>query len=153
MMVIRLDDMGHFEPLFTWVDDDGSNTQIASSRLRAWVLSHMEGLEVVEVPVEQEIANQYLNDNTVSRGRVLALTSEELAEPIIFCKRHTWSDESQDVYLVDGHHRYVRHAIDGIPFIAGWLLPVEQWEPFRVVASVNLTQDQLKRTGRFVIVK
>jgi hypothetical protein len=149
-MPIRLNELDFLEAIFTWVDDDGSNTHIASSRLRKWVLENHDKVELCQVPVDHEIVKDYIANNAIIEGRVHALTVEELSEPIIFCKRHSWTDESQDVYLVDGHHRYVRHAWEGIPLINAWLLTVEQWEPFRVVDSVEITQDQLKRSGRML---
>jgi len=149
-MAIRLLDMGLYEPTYTHVGPDGVNTQIASARLRAHVLKHITDFEVFNVPVRRKLAQDFFRDNAISMVRVHALTKEDRREPILFCKDGTFTrdvtsgDMLPDVFLVDGHHRYARAAMDGEPMIAAWVLELGEWEEFRIVETIELTHEALR---------
>ena len=143
-MTIDIRELVRGEPLFTWVADDGTNIKIASTRLRNWVLLNQHTLEIFAVHVDIEMGTSWLSTGQCDPARVRGLNRRERREPIIFCKRPTFTDGKPDVFLVDGHHRYARAALDGDPLIECWLIEEKDWRPFQVVGGINITQEQLK---------
>jgi len=131
------------EHIFTYVDDDGTNTHIHAARLREWCLK-TKGLEIFNIPISKSLARKYLVENRVARERVQQLTAEHLKEPMIFCKDGTFDIRGYpDVFHVDGHHRYVWHAMMKNEFALAWVLDVEQWQDFKVVGMPAITAQQL----------
>jgi hypothetical protein len=61
---------------------------------------------------------------------------------MIYC-RYGGTDEIPDVMLVDGHHRYVRAAIEKCGSILAWLLTEDQWRPFQIPNMPKITKEEL----------
>src|SRR5215831_12977463 len=141
--MIDIKDLDRFEPLYTWVADDGTNVKIASTRLRNWVLLNQHELEIFLVPVDKQMGLSWLSSGQCDPTRVRSLNRRERREPIIFCKRPTFTNGRPDVFLVDGHHRYARAALDDDELIECWLIEIDQWKPFQVVGGIQVTQDEL----------
>jgi hypothetical protein len=141
--MIHVSELDRKEPIYVWVADDGTNVRIASVRLRNWVLLNQHLFEIFLVPVDPDMAKDWIRNKQCDPKRVMNLTYKERREPIIYCKRPTFTNGRPDVFLVDGHHRYVRAAVDGDPFIECWLIEIPQWEPFKVIGAIDISQQQL----------
>jgi hypothetical protein len=146
-MLTRDDFCDPFEPIYSFVASDGTNTHIASARLRVWCLEQTT-LERVYVPVEQQLAAQFISENIVSGTRVGQLVRTlpsrvEDWEPLIFAKDGQTTRGRPDVMLVDGHHRYVLAALASVAPLA-WVLEPEQWRPFQIADYITLTQEELR---------
>lgn len=133
-----------FDPVYTFVADDGTNTHIAVRPLREFCFT--SGLEVFQAPVEAKIANMLLRENSVSPARLRELVGREL-DPIIYAKDGTSTDGAPDVMLVDGHHRYVLAAAAKMPYILAYFLEESQWRPFEIKSPLlDTTREALIAT-------
>jgi hypothetical protein len=132
------------EPVYTYVADDGTNTVIHAERLRQYLKRHPQ--EVFLTPVDREMAKGFLEHNVVSLSRVYQLMTKKRLDPIILCKRPTYTDGRPDVYLVDGHHRYVLTALAKSKFIPAVLVEIRVWRKFQVINLPLVTQTILTRT-------
>lgn len=139
---MHVTELNIMEQIYTFVDDNGTNVHIASGKLLQWCLANNP--EVFNTPVEDGIAAGFIRDNSVDLARALALTRKQLETPITYCKSGTFTNGGPDVMLADGHHRYLRAALDGKKEIAAWVLEKEQWEPFKIDGLFDLTQEQLR---------
>lgn len=151
MALTRADITDPFEPIYTFVDHNGVNTHIASKRLREWCLEQdkLGQLERQLIPIDQELARSFFEKNAVLPQRVQALRQTLPVdmidwEPIIYCHDGSFgANGGPNVLLVDGHHRYAAAALEGAPFVLGWFLTVQQWEPFQIVGLKDYTEQQL----------
>ena len=127
--------------IYTFVKPDGTNVHIDSEGLRQWTLQAKP--EVVEVPIDREIALGFLRDNVISSRRVMELMQGYTTlTPMIFASE---SGVTSNVMLVDGHHRYACYAALGLEFAPAHLLARAEWEPFRIEhEGLNVTQAELK---------
>ena len=143
-MILKASDYPLGYPVYSYVTDDGENVHIDSPRLREWVL--LQDIEVVLVPVEEKIAKLFVEQNAVSLPHIITLIKKRtFKEPIIFGKWEEGPVEKICSMLIDGHHRYVLHAIGKAPWIKAHILERSQWEPFQIEGFDDLTQDQLKQ--------
>jgi hypothetical protein len=133
--------LGPFEPVFTFVANDGENVTIHSGRLRDKVLRSK--LEVVLTSIDKEIANSYIENNCVRMDRVKELEKRKNLDPIIYCE-DGFTNGVPDVMLVDGHHRYVMAMFVGLKEIPSVICPKEFWKPFQVAELDKITAEQLK---------
>lgn len=131
------------DQVYTWVADDGTNWHIHAERLRLWCKAK-PSLKVHLAPVDHQLARSFISDNIASMERVveLALRDDKL-DPIIFCKRGTFTNGRPDVMLVDGHHRYVLASVMRSAVIPCYMIGTKQWEPFRIVNIPDYTRDEL----------
>ena len=86
--------------IYTFVKPDGTNVHIDSEGLRQWTLQAKP--EVVEVPIDREIALGFLRDNVISSRRVMELMQGYTTlTPMIFASEFTatsrWSSRAEDV--------------------------------------------------------
>jgi hypothetical protein len=134
------------DPIYTFVDDDGTNVHIASEQLRIWCIARDAAgeLERFWTPTDLKLANKMLKDNTVLMNRVLALTPRHLETPIIYAKTNTHTKGRPDVLLVDGHHRFVRACVEGRPFILAWVVERASWEEFQIDGLPSISQNLLR---------
>ena len=132
--------------IYTFVKPDGPNVHIDSEGLRQWTLQAKP--EVVEVPIDREIALGFLRDNVISSRRVMELMQGYTTlTPMIFAKDGTISvaNGGPNVMLVDGHHRYACYAAVGLKFAPAHVLERAEWEPFRIEDEwLNTTEAGLK---------
>lgn len=149
--MIHFLDMKPREPIYTFIHDDGRNINLASGRMRSWLLA--SGLPTAFAPVDPEFAKTFMRDNTISIPRLETLTLEYSRlkdpfleiEPIIICHRGTiGANGHPDVYLVDGHHRYFLFSILGLGRIRTWFLQVEQWKPYEIEGLPAMSQAELR---------
>lgn len=132
-------------PIYTFVANDGTNVRIHATKLREHCLAL--SYKSVLVPVDVPLARSFVRDNVVDMCRVTQLTDENLREPIILCKTEAFGKNHPvipDTLLVDGHHRFVRNAMDGQRIIAAWLLEFYQWSPFMISNVPDTTRATLK---------
>lgn len=141
-MPFRAEDYGPFDPVYTYAGDDGRVVNIDAVKLRAWC--HMEwkhgNLDVVLVPVDHDLAQQWVKDGTVDLEHVLDLTQYASLDPVIF---GVWPKPGPDAILIDGHHRFCLMGLFGMPHIPAFHLTEAQWRPFEVLGLPDLTQDEL----------
>lgn len=101
----------------------------------------------VNVPVSFATMNKLIDENSVNQKRVKKLIREikhtGKIEPVIFCHDGNFTEGRPDVMLVDGHHRYVAAAMSFAKFIPAWIIPIKEWEPFRIKQVRNITADEL----------
>ena len=151
--MIEASEMQRFEAIYSFVASDGTNTHIASKRLERWTQEHARELEVGLVACERELAQSFVREDSVAVRwceqmldsiKERKLTFEDFP-PIIFAKDGGETEGRPDVMLVDGHHRYVVHALIGCQFIKAICLEVHQWEPFRIIGLRDQTAEQLRR--------
>lgn len=129
------------DPIYTYSDEEIC-VHVASARLRRVCLAIMP--EVFLTPVSIDLANKFLSENTISMDRVFALTPGDRHEPILYCRDGKFTDGRPDVFLVDGHHRFVRAALEGQSMIEAWVLSEAQWRPFQIFGLPEITGEQLK---------
>ena len=129
------------EPIYTYTEDDLC-IHIASAKLRRVCL--LVRPEIFYTPVSIDLANKFLEQNTVNMDRVFGLRPQDLLEPILYCKDGTFTDGRPDVFLVDGHHRFVRAALEGREMIEAWVLEEAQWRPFQISGLPDITSEQLR---------
>ena len=143
--MLKASDFKVGDAVYGFVDEStGENVHVASGQLREWCLKHQSELEVYTIPVLQEWAHQFINDNSVLMVRVMELVKNKSTEPIIHAKWGTFTNGAPDVILVDGHHRYVAAAIRGDLLIESYLIERPIWEQFRIEGFAKLTQEQMK---------
>lgn len=130
------------ENVFTHVLPDGSNVCIWAERLRQHCLKVKP--EVFWTPVTQVQAVKLIADNTVDKARVMDIAKRSHWDPIIYCKDGTFTNSLPDVFLVDGHHRYVAAAACKVGMIEAWVLEVEFWAPFKATGLSVITAERLK---------
>jgi hypothetical protein len=134
--------LGPLEPIFTFVSHDGTNVNIHPGRLREEVLRKKP--EVIMTTVDKDIAYSYVENNCVSLYRVRELATRRTSrEPIIYCE-DGFTDGIPDVMLVDGHHRYVLAATQGLTVIRSVLLLKEFWKPFQIIGTDKISAAFLK---------
>jgi hypothetical protein len=132
------------EPIYTFVANDGTNTNIASAELFRWTRDHRPKLAIHRVPVDQTLAQSFLRDNITTIERCLELaTSTKPLTPIIYCHDGSYTEGRPDVFLVDGHHRYCLMGMCRIPFIPAYLLSPKEWKPFEITDLPSITKTQL----------
>ena len=129
--------MQPWDSVYTFVDNAGQNVNIASGRLTKHVAS--ASYEIVLIPVEVRIAQKFCNDNCVAalwiEQMLASCKSLDDLPPIIFaeCLDADMScpvDKTKVSHmLVDGHHRYVLHAVVRAKWIRAIILTPEQWQP------------------------
>lgn len=139
--MLKARDLDPKEPIYTFVDNDGSNVHIASERLRKWTLT--QKLETFLVPMNFKLAQRFLLDNVADPMRVIQLLAKKQLDPVIFCKTGTTTNGFPDVMLVDGHHRYVLAWKLQMHYIPAYTLEQHQWRPFEIEGCLDLTQEQL----------
>jgi hypothetical protein len=147
--MIEASTVGPFEPIYTFVDRvTGENVVIAARRLEQWcVARRAEGaLEIVRVPVTRAQATKIIAAGSVSRAWCEEMIVQPLyallaLPPIIFALAE---DGSDDVMLVDGHHRYVVFAALGIAEIKAHILSPAQWSAFRIIGLDTITAEELR---------
>lgn len=141
------------ESIYTFVDRrTGANINIASARLRVWVLSMLHELDAnkFSIPVEPEKARFYLNNNVVSRDRVAQLISmlhtdpDAVSEPLIFAKDGSYTNGRPDVMHIDGHHRYCVYAVLRVPVAPAVILEPTQWAPFQIAGCIDIDEATLQ---------
>lgn len=132
------------EGIYTFVDNSGVNINIASQRLHDWCAA--AGLEPQLAPVDRDLSKTFIRDNAVSRDRVKELMKRKDLAPIILCKDGTFSTKNggPNVYLVDGHHRYVLYSALKLPYIPAYCLEVEQWKPFEIEGLSDISREALR---------
>lgn len=140
--MLEAKDMSPREGIYTFIDNEGNNVNIASERLYQWCCAARP--EMVLVPVEPRIARKFQEDNVIDMTRVIELACRKYLDPIIFAKCETSTNGGPDVMLVDGHHRYALAAAMRLSVIPAYVLEPAQWHPFRVKDLIPITQDQLR---------
>lgn len=143
--MLKATDMHSFEPIYTFIDNEGTNINIASARLRVWCKENKP--EIVLTPVDRKLARTFITENCVSRVRCAQLLRmpKHLMDPILFALAPPDRPSGKPYgYLVDGHHRYVCHAAAGYPEIFAHMLTPAQWHPFQVEGLKDLTKQQLR---------
>jgi hypothetical protein len=148
-MSIHVKELAFKEAIYTHVANDGTTTIVAIDRLWKWVQANKKFLEVQLVPVDEEFAASFIKNNVVSRERLMELIQRVgrkryKLDPIIFGKDGKFTYNRPDVFMMDGHHRYVIHAVLNIPLIKAYVLEEIDWEPFKVVGHPDITQEKLK---------
>lgn len=139
-----------FEPIYTFVAKDGTNTNVASNRLRLWCAAHKHDLEVVGTPVNLEQAKNYIRIHSASPKRVWELIDRaangQTFDPIIYGHDGSFADDNggPNVILIDGHHRYVLYAALNIRIIPSYILTPTQWEQFIITNLPDITAEQLE---------
>lgn len=129
------------DAIYHHVDDKGRNTFIHSERLREWVLKTKP--EIVLSPVDPNLMIRFLEDKSYSEERVRELANREKLDPIIYCATGTYTDGRPDVFLADGHHRYVLACVRGLMHIQSHLIAKRDWRQFRIYNLPKLTQEAL----------
>jgi hypothetical protein len=129
------------EGIYTFVDSQGRNTNVASNRLRDWTIKARP--ETFLFPVDSKLAQRFLHDNIVTFERVLEIAMKKRLDPVIFCHDGTYTDGAPNCMLVDGHHRYCYMGLSKQPVIPGHLLTPDQWKPFEIEGLCEITQNQL----------
>lgn len=152
-MTIDAKTLSHWEPVYHYIRDDGTNLVIHAGRLRQWCIDQGDSLPLIDVPISKEQSHSYIRDNVVSRDRVKELhdrykRGENLSHmifaassPIIWAKEGPYVDH---VMHVDGHHRYVLYSSLGLKFVPSWLVEPSQWSPFIVTGVATLTKQELR---------
>lgn len=116
------------EKVFTWQNPDTKEElTFASERMTNWCRS--SGVEIVWTPVDIIWAKAFVDFRGIEPHRLGRLDAAELLrwEPIIYCHM---PDNTH--LLVDGHHRYVVAAMEGLTEIKARILEPNEWEPFLV---------------------
>jgi hypothetical protein len=128
--------------IYSYVSDDGRSVNIDAVKLRAWC--HMElkhgNLEVFLVPVDHDLAQQWVKDGTVLLEHVLDLTAYPTLDPVIFGQ---WPKPGPDSILIDGHHRYALMGLCNMPQIPAFVLTETQWRAFEITGLPELPKDAL----------
>lgn len=136
-------------PVFTYVQDDGTNINLDVVNLRAWCLTHVghtHGPKLVRIPVEEVIARHFINDNIASLDRVTELSKRHLAllDPVILCRHGFNPDGTQRDMYVDGHHRYVLAYMLHMKVLPAFFLESAQWSPFQIEGVPTMTKQELR---------
>ncbi len=124
--------------VYTFIENDGTNINIASGLLRNWCVKTKP--PVTQELVYRELFEVFLRQNAINLDRLESLTPSELCEPIIFCER---PGPGPTLLLVDGHHRYSFAVLMGRKTIHSWRLSPKQWQPFIIEDMPQITQEQL----------
>ena len=151
-MTIDARDMGLFEPLYTFVSDEGENINIASARLRAWTNDKANGIETVLVPCRHEVAEKFLAEGSVSVEHCVQLARQVCDEGLklwpvllaLYGNVPIEEDLTQDVICVDGHHTTLLFAMSGAKEMPVQFITRAQWEPFRVIGLRDISQSTLR---------
>jgi len=140
--MIPMAEMREGESIYSHVLPCGTNVHIAAARLRLHLLTHQPTPFLV--PIDLNLCHTFYAARAIDDARILSLTPHELSEPIILCKDLTLTEGRPDVLFCDGHHRYVRRALDGERWIKAWLVEYADWQPFRIEGHPTLSQESLK---------
>lgn len=130
------------EPICTFIDDSGSQIDIAANRLRLFCKA--VSLSVFLIPIDHSFAQTFVTQNVISLSRVDQLRNHftyELPDPIIFCITDPLERAGM---LVDGHHRYFLASQHRHKMIRAHVLPESIWLPFRISGCKPLTKQELR---------
>jgi hypothetical protein len=149
--MIKIEEMDLFEPVYSFVDRAGEGTHIASARLTAHVSTNSDKHEIFHVPVDEQLAQRFIDERSVSLHWCHLLMEHMLANsdqdrvkvaPIIFAE--TCDHEGVSHLLVDGHHRYVLFAIAKLPLIPAIILPEHVWRMFEIIGHPSISREELR---------
>ena len=130
--------------VYSFVANDGTNVHINSEGLRQWCIANKP--EIFWLPMNYEVAKQFIPDNVVSMDRVRELSTRKNLDPIIMVKDGTFgSNGHPNGMLVDGHHRYFLAFLRKQPVIEGYFLEESQWKPFQIHWLRDLSAEELRR--------
>ena len=126
------------EALFTWIDPDThEQLTFAVDRLVAAVAA----LEIVLVPVDQEVAERYRRERGIEQHRLQRMTPDALQQPICLA---TMPDGTH--LMIDGHHRYVYAASIQAHSIQAHLIPEETWKECLITDMPHLSEEFILNT-------
>jgi hypothetical protein len=148
--MIKLEEMGHMEAIYSFVALNGENLHIASGRVRTWCEKNRP--EVFIIPMDEQLAAQFIVENSVTQARCLWLSKnvEECRKPVIIgeCKS---GPGGHSHYMIDGHHRYVVYAFLKLPHISCHILTESVWRQFTISGVPDITQEELKNSSALFI--
>jgi hypothetical protein len=132
--VIPLTDLRPREEVFTHVNDASPHTQLTFAVERIYAKCIADGLQQYLVPVERSNVEYMVRYRGIETHRLLRLTLDDLVKPVLFVRyEHGTGTESGSYLLIDGCHRYVKHALEGRSHIHAYVIEDREfWEPFLV---------------------
>jgi len=131
--------------IYSFVDAvTGENTHVDSEKLRQWCAANRATLEILNTPVDPNIAVSFLDENIIDLVHAGRVSKMKHLDPIIYGKVGTVTHGNPDVLLIDGHHRFFVAYIQGSPLIPAYILEPEQWHQFKIEGLPAVTEEQLR---------
>jgi hypothetical protein len=140
--MIDIRDIGLKEAIFTHIDDQDHQVDIAIDRLsNATFAACAAGLlKCVQAPVQKQIADYFVSHRGVEQHRLDRLDLKTLStHPIIF---GDWPNGAH--MLLDGHHRYVKAYQLGLTQIKAVIVPEPAWRQYEIKNNYRATHDELR---------
>lgn len=139
---MKLHEMGLLDEVFTHIGEDAAGTQTSYNvtALYRHIQAHLDEVQLVSVPVDEEHAKYCLEKRGVEQDRVKVLVEhpEYLKKPILFIH---FEDDSH--LLVDGTHRYVVYWWAKAKNIPAYIVPWAVAAPFVIENAPQTTEDEL----------
>lgn len=148
MTALGIDDAIIVAPrqVYTFVYEGGETIHIDSHGLFGWCRDHAAELETFRVPVDHDLAREYIAKDVVALERVKEIHKRgpDFFTPIILCRDNKEAPgEGASIMLVDGHHRYVLFSLGGHDTIPAYVLEQAQWRPFQINGLPAMTQEEV----------
>lgn len=136
--MISFFDIDKREVIFSHIDDkSGEQTTFAVDRIIKYCLDNKVG--AVMVPIEKQFVDHCINKGGFEADRLHKLYGKRLMFPMILI-----DTEDGDHLLIDGTHRYVKHAFMNHKIARAWVLSPAIWRQFVVTGEPKLTRGQLQ---------
>lgn len=133
--MIKFENMARGEIIFSHKDEKtGSVSHFNVTRLQNSILYSLR--PTVNIPVDANYAKFCVENRGIEKHRLVPLIGKTIKIPISVL---IWDGGTH--LIVDGHHRYVASALNGMESVPGRMIPKGIWEKFVVIGVPEVNMD------------